>query len=227
MPRTIFVFADSALELIPTKIAKMELIKKHAKKKGKLPSQILLDSSYHYKAMLKLKDSQKRGRPDILHFCLLNLLGSPLVLDKSNPVTIIVHTIRNEIFVINQETRLPRNYNRFVGLIEQFLVNREIKSKDKVLLNMLDTTLEVEIKDIPEKNRFLFSSKGSLVNLSNQFKAYSDKDIAIIVGAYPHGSFSDLILKMSKNIYSIHPKPLDAWIVLNKIVFSRELTLSQ
>lgn len=227
MPKTIFILADSALELIPNKIAKSQIIKNHAKKKGKLPTQILLDSSYHFKAMLNLKEAQKRGRPDILHICLLNLLGSTLALSKKNPIEIIVHTIDKKIIMIDKEVRLPRNYNRFVGLFEQLLTKEEIRTKDKVLLKILDIPLDEKIKNIPRKNIFIFSSKGRQVNLLKQFESFSNEDIVVIIGAFPHGSFSKEIRKLSDNIFSIHTESLNAWIVINNVIFSRKLTISQ
>ena len=122
---------------------------------------------------------------------------------------------------------LPRNYNRFVGLIEQLLSKGEIRTKDKILLKMLDLPLEEIIENIPKSNRFIFSSKGQQIELSKQLELYSDKDIAFIIGAFPHGSFSDEIQKLSDNIISIYPESLDAWIVINNVVFLRELTISQ
>ena len=114
MPSTIFILADSSIELLPESLYKNNLIKKYAKKRNKDPSQIILDSNYHYKAMYKLEEYKKRGRPDILHFCLLNLLGSPFIKSNSLYVKIFVHTINNILFEINPKTRLPKNYNRFI-----------------------------------------------------------------------------------------------------------------
>jgi len=225
MPKTTILLADAALELIPPSLTNNELIKKHAKKRGKQPSTIILDSSYHHKAMVKLSDSHKRGRPDILHFCLQNLLGSPLARAKPHSVEIFVHTINDIIFQINPETRLPKNYNRFIGLIEQLLSKKKIESKEKTLIELIENqNLEGLFADIPKDNRIIFSSKGLIVNLPDYFVEFSKKDLLLIIGAFPHGNFSEEILKLSDKVISIYQQSIESWIVLNRVIFSREIT---
>lgn len=226
MPKTTIILADTAIELMPPNLINNEIIKKYAKKRGKQPSNIILDSSYHHKAMLKIQDSRKRGRPDILHFCLLNLLGSPLVRTQSESMKIYVHTINNQILEINPETRLPKNFNRFIGLMEQVFDKRVIRSKEKILIEILkNRTIEDLIADIPRKNRLVFSSKGSQINLPNYFKDYSKEELVLVIGAFPHGDFSNKILSLSKKILSIYPQSIESWVVLNRVIFSREISV--
>ena len=110
---------ESGLELVPKEISKHPLIRRYAKKRGKKPSKVLLDISFHYHAMKNLKDFNKRGRPDIVHFCLLEALGSPL--NKMALLRIYVHTYDGKVVFIDPSTRIPKNYIRFVGLMEQLL----------------------------------------------------------------------------------------------------------
>ena len=56
----------------------------------------------------KLNNWRKRGRPDIVHLCLLEALESPL--NKNKILSVYVHTYDNKIIYINPEVRLPRNY---------------------------------------------------------------------------------------------------------------------
>ncbi len=227
MSKTVFIIADSALELIPKKIVYLDAIKKTAKKRGKLPHSMILDSSYHHKAMTKLKDSNKRGRPDILHFCLLNLLGTPLVQEYSNEIRILVHTYNGLVIEINPETRLPKHYPRFIGLMEQLLVNGLIESKEKILMKILvDTTIEKEIEDIPMTQRLLFTFNGEQINLETYFKEISSLNLGIIIGAFPHGSFSKRIDSLSLNKLAISRFHLEAWTALSRVVFLREKSQS-
>jgi rRNA small subunit pseudouridine methyltransferase Nep1 len=226
MPKTIIFLADSSIELIPSILTNNEIIKRHAKKRGKQPSTVILDSSYHHKAMAKLPDSKKRGRPDILHFCLQNLIGSPLVRSNPESIEIYVHTINNQILKINPETRLPKHYSRFIGLMEQVFSKKVIKTNEKILIEMLETSsIEELIADIPKENRLIFSSKGSLVKLPEYFITYTKKDLVLIIGAFPHGSFSENILRTSNNILSIYTQSIEAWVVLNRVIFSREISI--
>ncbi|MEM4418885.1 MAG: 16S rRNA methyltransferase, partial [Candidatus Nitrosocaldus sp.] len=60
------IIAEASLELVPDEIAWHSAVKKHAKRQGREPKEILLDRSYHHTAMLNLKDAYRRGRPDIV-----------------------------------------------------------------------------------------------------------------------------------------------------------------
>ncbi|MEM2715900.1 MAG: 16S rRNA methyltransferase, partial [Candidatus Thermoplasmatota archaeon] len=70
----------------------------------------ILDSSIHYPYMKKMKDWQRRGRPDIIHMCLLIALES--ILNKEKMLRIYIHTRNDEIIYINPDTRMVKNYNR-------------------------------------------------------------------------------------------------------------------
>ncbi|MEM4684334.1 MAG: 16S rRNA methyltransferase, partial [Thermosphaera sp.] len=60
------VILEAGLELVPKSIANHPSILKNAARRGKKPSEVLLDVSIHYPAMKKLPDKLKRGRPDIV-----------------------------------------------------------------------------------------------------------------------------------------------------------------
>ena len=130
------VFLESSIELIPPEIRNHPSVISDARKRKKNPSRIILDDSRHHAAMKKLFRAEKRGRPDIIHTCLLIALDSPL-----KNLSIYVHTFNGKIIWINRETRLPRNYNRFVGLMEDLFEKRRITSGEKTLLEITDLTL--------------------------------------------------------------------------------------
>ncbi|NHJ03402.1 MAG: 16S rRNA methyltransferase [Candidatus Heimdallarchaeota archaeon] len=225
---TTFVIAETALELMPNELIHLDSIKKSARKKGKQPYRILLDASYHHREMLSLKDNKKRGRPDILHLSLLNLLGSPEILTNPSSYRILVHTFDDKIININPEIRLPRHYVRFVGLMEQLLEKGVIRNKEVNLMEILHkSSLETELKNIPIERRILFTSKGVKIDLVNLFERNAKEDIALIVGGFPHGSFSKKIDNLSENKITIANLSLDAWVVICRIMFLRELTLTQ
>ncbi|MHA1556012.1 MAG: 16S rRNA methyltransferase [Candidatus Heimdallarchaeota archaeon] len=223
MAKTVFIIADSALELIPKKIVHLEVIKKTAKKRGKLPHSMILDSSYHHTAMTKLKDSNKRGRPDILHVCLLNLLGTPLVRETPDEIRILLHTFNGKVIEINPDTRLPKHYPRFIGLMEQLLIKGLIESKEKTLMKILpDTTIAQEIINIPSTQRLLFTFNGKSINAEEYFKEISSLDIGIIIGGFPHGTFSKEVDDLSSTKISISKYHLEAWTVIARAVYVRE-----
>ena len=52
------------------------------KLKNRYPDNILLDRSFHHFAMNVLSDAHKRGRPDLVHFSLLEATSTPLYLNN-------------------------------------------------------------------------------------------------------------------------------------------------
>ncbi len=78
------VIAESSLELVPKKIQTHSSVLSHCEKLGKKPSEILLDNSWHFAAMKGIKDEIKRGRPDLVHFSLLEACSIPIFFEKKN-----------------------------------------------------------------------------------------------------------------------------------------------
>lgn len=186
------MFLEASLELVPEEIQKHPAVLADARRKGKRPDKILLDDSKHHSAMKELKFREKRGRPDIIHQCLLLLLDSP----ASRDFEIYVHTIRGEVIRVNPETRLPRNYNRFVGLLEDLFVKKRISVKDKTLLEITDLKLD----DICNGRRvILLSERGE----ERRLRDLMTGEFAICIGAFPRGDFFDSTLKVLKNPYIV------------------------
>ncbi|MEM4548526.1 MAG: hypothetical protein QXP94_07425, partial [Thermofilaceae archaeon] len=119
MEKLHLLLAEAGLELVPAEIWGHPTVAASARKRGKEPGEILLDVSLHYAAMKSLKDRMKRGRPDIAHFCMLLALGS--LLNRAGMLELYVHTYDGRMIGVSPHVRLPRNYNRFVGLVEQLL----------------------------------------------------------------------------------------------------------
>lgn len=54
-------------------------------------------------------------RPDIAHQCLLMLFDSPL--NRAGLLQVYIHTENNVLIEINPQTRIPRTFKRFAGLM--------------------------------------------------------------------------------------------------------------
>ena len=118
------VLAESALELVPNKIQQHPAVVSHANKLRKKPSEILLDNSWHFAAMKGISNEIKRGRPDIVHFCLLEASSIPLF--KENKIRIYVHTINDDVIILGKDVQLPKSYHRFAGLIEKLFKEKTV-----------------------------------------------------------------------------------------------------
>ncbi|MCS7121192.1 MAG: 16S rRNA methyltransferase [Archaeoglobaceae archaeon] len=178
------VFLEASIELVPEVIADHPAILADARRRRKSSKEILLDDSKHHSAMKKLKDWKKRGRPDIIHSCLLLLLDSPF----SKDLEIYVHTVEDKIIKLNPKVRLPRNYNRFVGLMEDLMKKGKIEVDREVLVEIVDEKLE----EIIDGKVLVFHEKGE--SLKENILDYS----TVCIGAFPHGDFSEKTMKALK-----------------------------
>ena len=76
------IISESALELVPFELEDHPSVVSHARKLGKYSSEILLDNSWHFAAMKGIKNEIKRGRPDLVHFSILEATTIPLYLQN-------------------------------------------------------------------------------------------------------------------------------------------------
>jgi len=213
------ILADCGLEIIPKQIRNNRAIRRNLSEKN-FSSQ-LLDNALHHSAMKNLNNFEKRGRPDITHVCLLNALGSSL--NKHGNLRLYVHTIHNKIFKVNSEVRIARNYNRFKGLIAKLLLEGEIKTKDSTLISRVEGSLKNLINTFDNAEICLFSHKGKLVKNYQDLFTNSIKNYVAIIGGFQKSSFSSSIRRLSNKLISISDFPLDAWIVVSKIITYYEL----
>ncbi|MFX1302353.1 MAG: hypothetical protein ACFFBV_01635 [Promethearchaeota archaeon] len=217
----IIILVECGVELIPKKIRNHSSVKRNLS--SKIYSSQLLDNALHHTAMINLRNAEKRGRPDITHLCLLNALGSPL--NKSGNLKIFLHTIHNKIFEINPKIRIAKNFNRFKGLMAKLLIDGNIVTETTNLILPFQGNLKELITTFESSEIILFSSKGNLIkNYKDLFREDFTKNYIAIVGGFQKTSFSKEILDLSENLISISHYPLEAWVVINKIITYYELT---
>lgn len=216
------IFAEAALETIPKQLWQHSAIKKYAEKRGKPPQFLILDRSYHHTAMKQLAESERRGRPDIVHFSLLEALGSPLC--REGLLRVYVHTLDDNVIPVNPETRLPRNYSRFIGLMEQLFESKQIPPEGSPLLTLKqDTSLSQLIKSLKPDYIIAFSQDGILKTMEQTISEFSEKKNPLaIVGGFPHGTFSEPIEKFANQVVSIDRETLEAWTVSTRIIYEYE-----
>lgn len=219
----IMIFVECGLELIPKQIRSHPAVKKNLS--SRIYSSQLLDNALHFSAMKNLKNSQKRGRPDITHFCLLSALGSPLNINGN--LILFIHTSNNKIFKFNPEIRIARNYNRFKGLMAKLFIDGSIETETSKLITPFKGDLKELINEFEDPEIFLFSSKGRMIdNYQKLFTQDLTKNYITIIGGFQKSSFSNNTKSLSNNLISISKHPLDAWVATNRIITYYELTFS-
>jgi len=216
-----FVFAESALELVPREISGSPTVVSDSKRRGMKSSGILLDRSFHHSAMSRLKDSEKRGRPDLVHVALLSVTGTPLYLDGR--VRVFVHTYPGVVLELAEKTRIPKNYLRFRGLMEKALVERPTDGLVRTYPAGVDELVTKKLRcDL-------------VLGLSVQGKQGDAEEVArivgpaknpcVIVGGFPHGHFSKEILASLDELDRIDSRPLEAHVVASRVVYEIEKTV--
>ncbi len=100
------IIAESALELVPKELQRHNSVIASARRFNKKPSEILLDISWHFAAMKGIKNEIKRGRPDLIHFSLLEACSIPLYFE--NKLDIFVHTNDDKVISIVQNFILQK-----------------------------------------------------------------------------------------------------------------------
>ena len=211
----ILLLVECGLELIPPEIKSHPSIQRNLRKNDY--SSKLLDNALHHSAMRKLENFEKRGRPDIAHNCLLNALGSPL--NKSGNLILYLHTYQNRIYEINPAINLTRNFNRFKGLMAKLLYDNEVTFEHLKLISLYKGNLYHLVKEIKNPELMICSLKGKIIKYKDQlFENDLNKNYIIIIGGFQKGFFSSDILGLSNNLISISNYPLDAWVVVNKVI---------
>ena len=216
------ILADCELETVPKEIARHRVIIWHARRRGRRPTELLLDSNLHYPAMKGLPDADRRGRPDIVHACLLFAMDTPL--NREGLLKIYVHTRHDKLITIDPTARLPRAHNRFVGLIEHLFL-AGTAPPDKPLLRLEDASLKKIVSKIKQVKTIAFSERGQKKHWEEFYSGVSkDDDVCIIVGGFPHGDFLSDVTKLADELVCIDPELLRAPTVIMRAIFAYEDT---
>lgn len=219
------IIAEAALETIPEPILKHPAIIKDASKRGKDPQEILLDRSYHHKAMENIDNSWKRGRPDIAHYCLLEALGSPL--NKEKKLATFLHSITNLVFDFDPSIRLPRNCVRFKGLIEQAIRLGKVPLNGKSLISVTERRLEEIVEDVNPTFTIALSTLGKKENIEEVASILkSEEKPLLIIGGFPSGHFSKKVVSIVDEVFCVYPKTLDAGLITGRILHEFEKTIN-
>jgi rRNA small subunit pseudouridine methyltransferase Nep1 len=215
------VLAEAELELVPRELLHHPAVIGHARQRRKEPARILLDSNYHHAAMTTLPEGRRRGRPDIAHLFLLTALES--VANKQGLVKVIIHTRNDEMISVHPETRIMRNYERFLGLMEQLFETHAVPDVKHPLLELKQhMTLQHIIEGTNPDVVVAFSKTGAPTKLQEYFKKHSEKNIICIIGGFPSGSFHADVAMIATDTISLYPEMLPVWTVTSEILVNYE-----
>jgi rRNA small subunit pseudouridine methyltransferase Nep1 len=219
------ILAESAIETIPEYLWSHSAVRRHSKKQRKPPKQLLLDRSLHHSAMRQLNDNLKRGRPDITHFALLEALGSPL--NKERLLQTYVHTNKDYIITVNPNTRLPKNYNRFIGLMEQLFQQQKVPLDGKTLLKLEPKTLQQLLAEAKADYVLAFSRKGKPKTMHEAISGLHSKHRPVlIIGGFPSGHLSKTSINLADEVVCVDSEMLEAWTIVSRAIYEYERVVS-
>ncbi|HIH60664.1 MAG TPA: 16S rRNA methyltransferase, partial [Ferroplasma sp.] len=200
------IIADAELQTVPENMARDRAIRNIAEKNHKKPTEMLLDSNYMHTTIDKYfpGESNRRGRPDIIYIFLEVAMES--ILNKNKMLDVYVHTRGNYIIHINSETKLPRSYNRFQGLMEDLFKKRSINYNGNELLSMREGAIIPFLKNLDGKTVAL-SPEGTSSSLST---IINQDNLNVIIGGFSQGDYiSDIYGNFPA--YKIFNEELTIW----------------
>ncbi len=213
------IIAESALELVPVELQRHNSVIASARRFNKKPSEILLDISWHFAAMKGIKNEIKRGRPDLVHFSLLEACSIPLYFE--NKLNVFVHTIDDKVISLGQNVRLPKSYHRFIGLVEKLYATRRIEENNNILLEIKEMSFGDLIRKINPKQIIALSSKGIKSSYQKVAEEIND-NTCLVVGGFSKGQFSDKNKDYFNKIVLVDKNPLEAHIIISRVLYEYE-----
>ncbi|MHA1681709.1 MAG: hypothetical protein ACTSUE_11925 [Promethearchaeota archaeon] len=232
------IIVETALELIPPVLHKHPSIVSFARKRGKKPSQLLLNTTFHHSAMKNLQGAEKRGRPDILHLCLLGVLNTPLArIQKCLKVGVHLPFPIERMIAVDERVNLPRAFNRFEGLMAKLLVESDstIGAEPNPFLEVKKIPLEKFLEKFDPRCIHALSRSGTrgtfleVVKKDGLKSCGKNQDLVILIGGFQSGHFSKATLQLipPTNIHNISEMPLDAWTVAARAIFLLEMQVDK
>lgn len=221
----VLVLADAALQQVPDLISSHPQIKQYAKRRGKSSPDVLLDRAFHHSAMKYLAKRktgiEKMGRPDIVHNTLLQILETPL--NWENKLEVLIHTQDQYLITVNPKIRLPKNYVRFVGLIEQLFKEKKVPRDGEALLSAEKLTTQQMVERVKPTKIIGLSTLGKPKLLRNIAENVSSLERPmILIGAFPRGHFREDTNHILDEIFSVDRHSLTSWVVAGRFIYDFE-----
>jgi len=157
-------------------------------------------------------------RPDITHQCLLMLLDSPL--NRAGLLQVYIHTAKNVLIEVHPQTRIPRTFDRFCGLMVQLLYKLSIHASDgpQKLLKVIKNPVSDHFP--PGCRKLCTSFKAQRCVNAKELVPKPEEGstdappIVLAVGAMAHGSLN---LAYSEEDVAISGYPLSAALTCAKV----------
>ncbi len=222
------ILAEAELELVPDSIRHHTAVQSPARGRHTRAARSILDSSVHHSALTDVREGERRGRPDLVHFTLLLALDSRL--NKAGGLRVVIHTRNDELIRVRPDTRLMRNYPRFIGLMEQLFRNgqvpRQVKDGEEPFFALEEGwPLSKVVAEFAQGRTVVLSEEGRVADLEAEVRAEPAGDLTMVLGAFPKGAFHADVAALSDEVISLGPDVFSVWTVASAILSFREAAL--
>ena len=217
----VLIMAETALETIPEEIARHPAVAADVARRGKPAREILLDRSVHHAAMLRLKDGESRGRPDIAYHVLLDVTSSPLY--RAGKLDLYIHTRGDLLLGFSKGLRPPRSYDRFRSLIEQLLKEGVVGKEE--LITVERASFREVIRKVRPSDVIGLSKLGKRKTIPEVVSEARGDRPCFVVGGFPSGHFGEGVGRAFDSLASMSVQGLDASLVACRLVYEIERAL--
>jgi rRNA small subunit pseudouridine methyltransferase Nep1 len=125
---------------------------------------------------------------------------------------------------VNPRVRLPKNYNNFVGLIEQLFEVGQVPPKGEPLLSMEDGGLDELLAKLRPDYVVGLTTEGRLLSFGElASKLLSFERPAVLVGGFQRGHFSEGTMSLANEAVSVGKFHFMASVVIARLIYEFEL----
>ena len=187
---------DCAVGLVPESWRKKRKISEYIKKTGRVP---LLNGSTHQYLLAKTPLEKRQDRPDLLHFALLLSLNYAKLRDLE-----VLFSIGDTVYRVDSETRLPRDQQRFYGVLESVLAGTQ---------NPFITREERGLNEILNENIWFFSRAAGAA-----YREMEDipEDLTVVFGGRAHSAPQTSMLPAYTPL-NLGDNPLELWTAISLV----------
>ena len=181
----------------------------------------ILDDNYHHQLIVKLVDQMKHGRPDVVHFALLDTTGTPAFID--NLIDVYIHTLANTTVKVLPGVRPPRTLQRFCGVMSKVLTGKS-GNEEKRLFEVTNEQSIKELVDSIDSKRVVSLTTEGVSSDIFQFlrKTAVSENYTWIIGGFARGHFSEDVKALSSDMISISKYSLSAHVIAARLCFAIE-----
>ncbi len=195
--------------------AELELVPEHAPdaRSTSLKGIRVLDAYFHPETVSGLPESDRRGRPDIIHRCLS--LCQESILNRRGLLKVCIHTRGGKILDVDPGMSVPPNYVEFLDQMARLLSGERVSG-----YAMRTGGLQTVLGEIGADKVIAMSPSGEERDLRAVLAPLRGKDVAVIIGGFPEGDYTSPVYRLAEAIISLGPELLTVPTVVCEVLAS-------